>query len=248
MPSDGSYSGQRSHFGRRGENAAISDKGSLPKFDKKRNPRDASESKRTAIMTLVAVGAGAFGVWAFFNAGSTDKNAHGKIYSSASKCASDGILSRQECQKQWNQSLKLHAAKAPFYSSQRECEIKHGAQMCTQPGDVGSPQRRSGFIPLMTGYVMGKLAQGGYQTAPLYKLRADEPHKHRMTASPPPVKDKEGRSISAFVWISRTARAASSPVAKRSLFASRNKAKSTSSSRSSARRGGFGRSFSRAGG
>ncbi|MGE3246908.1 MAG: DUF1190 domain-containing protein [Beijerinckiaceae bacterium] len=186
-------------------------------------------------MTLVAIGAGAFGVWAFASTGN-GKDAHGKVYASPQDCARDGALSAVHCDHLWNASLKLHAARAPSFATLQKCEEEHGAGRCTQPSD-GDPARRNLYIPRMTGYVMGRLASGSYQAAPLFKMKSDGPMQHRMTATPEPAQDQQGRRISAFVWMSHTRTAAASaakPVG-RSLFASK-----TGASKPGAARGGFG--------
>ena len=201
--------------------------------------------KRSLVMTLAAVGAGAFGIWAFTASGAP-QDAHGKIYRSADECARDGILSASACQAEWGKSLALHLDKAPVYATRASCEASHGHNQCVPASTSNDPARRSSFVPVMSGYVMGRLTNGGYQSAPLYKLKADEQNKHRMSAAPEPVRDSQGRSLAAFVWMSRTAARPVAASAGRSLWShsARDGAKTRSASRAvsrSAARGGFGR-------
>lgn len=149
------------------------------------------------------------------------------------------------CDSEWRKSLALHANKAPAYPTIAICQATHGDGRCMPATDAQDPARRSQFIPVMSGYVMGRLATGGYQSAPLYKLKADEPHKHRMSAVPEPVRDSQGRSVAAFVWLSRTTRPVAAAASGRSLWAHQAKAgpaagASRAATRAPAARGGFG--------
>lgn len=221
MPTEKTSVPPRSHFGTRGMDAGAFDKRPQPRSKRGASAGDwdGSDKKRTMAMTLVAVGAGAFGLWAFTAAGST-KDAHGKIYASAGECASDGALARADCESEWRRSLVLHTDYAPTYASVASCEASHGEGKCVPATGSRDPDRRGVYIPAMSGYVMGKLLSGGYQSAPLYKLKADEKHKHRMTAAPEPARDAQGKSLSAFVWMSRNAAAATVKPAGRPLWAS----------------------------
>ncbi len=210
----------RSHFGTRGVDMSALDRRPVPKSKRPApSDRDGSDKKRTMAMTLVAVGAGAFGLWAFAASGST-KDAHGKIYSSVGECAHDGALALAECQSEWRRSLALHADYAPVYPTVQACVAAHGEGKCIPATESRDAERRKSYIPTMSGYFMGKLITGGYQSAPLYKLKADEGHKHRMTAAPEPVRDAQGKSMSAYVWMSRTVKPAAAASAGRPLFAS----------------------------
>lgn len=232
MPQDYTTTKPRAHFGTRGVEAKP---GSAAAAQAKRHPaaatRDDGDGKRSMIMTLVAVGAGAFGVWAFFNSGTT-KSAHGKIYASVDQCIAGGVLSRAECMARWKDAQALHEQKAVRYSSQAECEKVHGEGRC---GPVQGSRTTVGvfFIPRMTGYVMGRLRNGSYQAAPLFQNKADGNNRYRMTAVPKPVSDGRGGRMSPFVRVSsKAARTRGAPRARAS----------------STRRSGFGRSASRRGG
>ncbi|MCC2095278.1 MAG: DUF1190 domain-containing protein [Hyphomicrobiales bacterium] len=199
----------------------------------KSSAKDSGDSKRSAAMTLVAIGAGAFGIWAFANAGS-GKDAHGKIYDSPQACARDGAIATQRCQALWAESLRLHANHAPTYTTKAKCEEIHGVNKCGLASGARDAARHNLFIPHMVAYTMGRLTFGGYQAAPLFKRKSDGPMQYRMSAAPQPVTDHQGRRVSAFIWMSRASANASS-ASSRSLFAKKGSARAAS-------RGGFGKS------
>lgn len=200
MPQDYSTTKARSHFGVRGVEAKP---GSAAAATAGRHPasasRDDGEGKRSMIMTLVAVGAGAFGVWAFFNSGAT-KTAHGSIYASVDQCVAGGALSRAECTARWKDAQLLHEQNATRFGSKAECEEVHGEGRC---GQTQNSRSMAGifFIPRMTGYVMGRLQNGSYQAAPLFQNKGDGRSRFRMTAVPPPVSDGRGGRMSPFVKV-----------------------------------------------
>ena len=88
----------RSSFGLRGvEEEPVNPIGRKSWRKAKKVSKDGGDAKRSAAMTLVAIGAGAFGVWAFATAGN-GKDAHGKIFGSPQACASHGAIDASRCQ------------------------------------------------------------------------------------------------------------------------------------------------------
>jgi uncharacterized protein YgiB involved in biofilm formation len=224
----------RSSFGLRGiEEEPVNPIGRKSWRKGKTASKDAGDAKRSAAMTLVAIGAGAFGVWAFATAGN-GKDAHGKIFDSPQACARHGAIDASRCQSLWTESLRLHTNQAPNYSTKAKCEEIYGLNKCELAAGAKDPARRETYIPRMIAYTMGRLAFGGYQAAPLFKRRTDAPMQYRMSAAPEPVTDNQGRRVSAFLWMSRASASAAAPTGGRSLFPTKpGKASS---------RGGFGRS------
>ncbi len=251
MASDSVSVPPRPSFGMRG--VETPEKGALGRkatWRKSKTPvRDPGEAKRNAAMLVVALGAGAFGIWAFATS-SSGKDAHGKIYTSARECAADGAVGQANCARLWREALVLHKNKAPTYPTQAKCEAVHGAGRCEQPSGAQDSARRAMYIPRMSGYAMGRLAFGGYQAAPLYKRKTDLAKQYRMSAAPEPVRDSQGRRVSAFVWISRANAnsKAKSPARGRPLFGrpknpirrSVAPSRPTRSAAAPSRRGGFG--------
>jgi uncharacterized protein YgiB involved in biofilm formation len=224
----------RPNFGLRGvEEERASPIGRKSWRKSKKPAKDPGDAKRSAAMTLVAIGAGAFGVWAFATAGS-GKDAHGKIFDSPQACARDGAIDASRCQSLWAESLRLHTNHAPNYSTKAKCEEIYGLNKCELASGAKDAVRRETYIPRMVAYTMGRLAFGGYQAAPLFKRQSDGPMQYRMSAAPEPVTDNQGRRVSAFVWMSRASASAVAPKGGRSLFPTKpGKASS---------RGGFGSS------
>jgi len=194
--------GRRAHFGRRGETRPPAP-GSRMIAARKAAARDNAEARRNKLLTVAAIAAGAFGIWAFLNAGSRPVDAHGKIYASPEACAQDGLVETHLCDSLWREAAQLHAGHAPVYATSAECETAHGAGNCILAGADAPAERQAQYIPRMTSYVMGSLGGGRYQAAPLYRLTADEPFKHRMSAAPPPVLGPDGQLRGAFHWTPR---------------------------------------------
>ncbi len=88
-----------------------------------------------------------------------------KFYSSVNDCSA--IHGEATCQGAKAESEKIHQAEAPRFTRQQECEAQFG------PGNCETRQAGGGgggfFIPLMAGYMMGKLSSGGGFSQPVYR-------------------------------------------------------------------------------
>ncbi|MDP4594765.1 MAG: DUF1190 domain-containing protein, partial [Beijerinckiaceae bacterium] len=117
----------RSNFGMRGIDTPTVDAMGRKSTWRKSSPvkADAGEAKRSAAMTLVAIGAGAFGLWAFASTGSV-KDAHGKIYSSSQECASDGAVGQSNCTRLWQEAVRLQSKNSPVQATLAKCEELYG--------------------------------------------------------------------------------------------------------------------------
>ena len=82
------------------------------------------------------------------------------VFDDLQQCLADKDLTREQCESNYNAAREQHAAVAPKYASQAECEAEFGAEKCEQ-----APQRtESGgsiFMPLMMGYMMGSMMNRG---------------------------------------------------------------------------------------
>ena len=145
------------------------------------------------------------------------------VYETLQQCMDDPSLPNQECEKSYKEALGQHAAVAPKYSSEADCQADFGAGRCEK-----APYRTSGggsvFMPLMMGYMMGSMIGGrrSMMAQPLY----------RSAQSPRSLRTADNRNVGSATGRTRVARSATN----RPSFKS-----------STIRRGGFGASARRFG-
>ena len=109
------------------------------------------------------------------------------LYQNADDCAS-ATGKAAECTTAYNNALKEAERTAPKYASREDCVAEFGEGQCQQaPAQAGmAPENRaqaqssgSFWMPLMAGYMMGRLMSGGagYQQQPLFssKIRTARP-------------------------------------------------------------------------
>lgn len=125
------------------------------------------------------------------------------VFNDAQECIAYHYSSA-ECQEEFERAAALHAEIAPRYWTQQECEADFGQGQCETAPD---PHQGSGvFMPLMMGYMVGRLLTQGrlaasqtsqaagrsaVPTQPLYQSRDD-----RMTfrtATNHPVSTRTGQ-------------------------------------------------------
>ena len=193
--------------------------------------------KRTLVVSLLALGAGAAGVGGYIASGDDKEVAGSRIFVSQEQCQNDKSIPREECGKQFASAIRAHEKAAPLYPSKDACEQEFGDNKCTHPTSSGT--RNSYYIPAMTGYMMARSTGGGYQSAPLYRRRNDPPGQYRqMAAFPQPVPGTQPASRTnsrAFRTRTWTTRPGSTRVSSPSRSSSRSSFGRTS-------RGGFGSS------
>ena len=129
--------------------------------------------KRSAVITLLALGAG--GVFLYSLAGEKRSDAPpegGKAYTSLEQCETGGDISRADCAKSWNDALETHEKTAPKFTSIADCEKEYGEGKCTTPrsGAAGS------YFPTMAAIMIGSMwLNRGYGAAPLTRRPGDQP-------------------------------------------------------------------------
>ena len=92
-------------------------------------------------------------------------------YNSVGECIAAGIIPASECEKASAASITQNAAGAPRFDALDVCEEQHGEGACTQRSTNNGG---SYFSPLLTGFVVGQLLNGGnrgYQYSGLYRGR-----------------------------------------------------------------------------
>jgi len=145
------------------------------------------------------------------------------VFDSLEQCVADPSMTRARCEKTYKEARSQHAAVAPKYSSQADCQADFGVGRCEQ-----APYRTSSggsiFMPLMMGYMMGSLigGRGSIVSQPLY----------RSAKNPKAFRTADNRAVASTTGRTQVARSA----ARRPSFKS-----------STIRRGGFGASARRFG-
>lgn len=122
------------------------------------------------------------------------------VYNSLQQCIDDtkmSNLSPDQCKQEFAAANEQHAKVAPKYTSKTDCEADFGAGQCED-----APYRtRSGgsvFMPLMAGYMMGRM-MGGSSVAsqPLY--RSGDDRKNFRTAD-----NRKVGSATGFTTVARS--------------------------------------------
>ena len=97
------------------------------------------------------------------------------VFETLSQCLANGDVDRAQCEADFKAAKEQHARVAPKYTSQTDCEADFGAQQC----ETAPYQTQSGgsvFMPLMMGYMMGRMLSGrtGAASQPLYRSKDDK--------------------------------------------------------------------------
>ncbi|WP_034943328.1 DUF1190 family protein [Erwinia oleae] len=104
------------------------------------------------------------------------------LYQNADDCSSANPGKSEQCTTAFNDAQKEAAKTAPKYASREECVAEFGEGQCQQaPAQAGvgntnaeSQQSGSFWMPLMAGYMMGRMMGGSGRVAPqpLFTSRA----------------------------------------------------------------------------
>lgn len=93
------------------------------------------------------------------------------LYKNADDCSQANPSMSAQCKASYENALKDAAKTAPKYASYEDCVAEFGEGKCTQaPSQAGlAPETGSFWMPLMAGYMMGRMMSGaGYQQQPLF--------------------------------------------------------------------------------
>lgn len=117
----------------------------------------------------------AFAISAAFMLSACEKSDENvSLYQNADDCSKANPSTSAQCTKAFNDA-KVEAAKtAPKYANRADCVAEFGESQCTQaPAQAGmsaeSQQGGSMWMPLMAGFMMGRMMSGGgYAQQPLF--------------------------------------------------------------------------------
>ncbi|PVZ85115.1 hypothetical protein C9426_20690 [Serratia sp. S1B] len=96
------------------------------------------------------------------------------LYQNADDCSRANPSMSEQCTTAYNNALKEAEKTAPKYANREDCVAEFGESQCTQaPAQAGmaAQSQQSGgsfWMPLMAGYMMGRMMGGGYAQQPLF--------------------------------------------------------------------------------
>jgi uncharacterized protein YgiB involved in biofilm formation len=124
------------------------------------------------------------------------------IFESVQQCISNGDASPQQCEQNFKEAKSQHAAVAPKYASQADCQADFGAGKCEVAPSYRTSTGGSVFMPLMAGYMMGSMLGGRHSMAP-------QP-LYRSASSPGTFRTADNRSAGTATGRTQVARSATS--------------------------------------
>jgi uncharacterized protein YgiB involved in biofilm formation len=91
-------------------------------------------------------------------------------YASLDQCKAENKVSDEECEKGYAAALKDNETSAPRYDQQATCEEVYGVGQCVPRSQANGG---SFFTPLLTGFIIGQMLDGGYRGTGLYRRGSD---------------------------------------------------------------------------
>lgn len=86
-------------------------------------------------------------------------------FNSVAECVAAGDFTQQQCSDAQRAASNDDNRAAPRFADKDVCEDQFGVGACNQTRDGG----QSFFTPLLTGFLIGQLANGGYRYGGLYR-------------------------------------------------------------------------------
>ena len=123
--------------------------------------------KRSRHVGLVLMGASPL----LLTACAPENSSEEGLYTSVEACVAQ-TGDETSCRQAHDQAQREFSQSAPRYATREECIAVHGADQCQQ---VGQQHGGSIFMPLLAGYVMGRMLSGGnvagLRSAPAFRDR-----------------------------------------------------------------------------
>ena len=146
-------------------------------------------------------GALVMGVSLFALAACEEPKVDAAIFENVQQCISNGDATPAQCEQNFKEAKSQHAAVAPKYASEAECQADFGAEKC-EPAPYRTSTGGSVFMPLMAGYMMGSMLSGSRSMAP-------QP-LYRSASSPGTFRTADNRSAGNATGRNQVARSATS--------------------------------------
>jgi len=117
--------------------------------------------KKSRSVRLVLLGSASAALAACDDGGTLPANA--QFYPSVNECITDRDAAT--CQDAKAVADRAHATEAPRFAQKQQCEQEYGVGNCETRQAAGG----SFFFPLMMGYMMGNMMNGGRYAQPVYR-------------------------------------------------------------------------------
>ena len=123
------------------------------------------------------------------------------VFKSLDQCKNDPMMRSGECEKSFKEASNQHAAVAPKYTSQADCQADFGDGKC-EPAPYRTSSGGSIFMPMMMGYMMGSMLGGrrSMMSQPLYQ----------SAKSPNAFRTADNRNVGSTIGRTRVASSAAS--------------------------------------
>ena len=123
------------------------------------------------------------------------------VFESVEQCLNYPGALKSQCENSFKEAQEQHAAVAPKYASEADCQADFGAGKC-EKAPVQTSTGGSVFMPLMMGYMMGSMigGRGSMFSQPLY----------RSAQSPATFRTADNRSVGSTIGRTKVATSAAS--------------------------------------
>lgn len=123
------------------------------------------------------------------------------VFESLAQCKESPRSNPEQCEASFKEARNQHAAVAPKYSSEADCQADFGAGKC-EAAPYKTTSGGSVFMPLMMGYMMGSMLGGrsSMMSQPLY----------RSAQNPGSFRTAENRNVGSKIGPTKVASSAAS--------------------------------------
>lgn len=99
------------------------------------------------------------------------------LYQNVDECSLSNPNLKEQCNSSYQQAVIEASKTAPKYTSRADCAAEFGQDRCTevpteQAGLSSEPRQSSVWMPMMAGYMFGRMMSGGYASSPLFTSSA----------------------------------------------------------------------------
>ncbi|MGU3538991.1 DUF1190 domain-containing protein [Methylobacterium sp. A54F] len=133
----------------------------------------ARRTKRSATISLVLIAGAGAAALLLARRDPSQREEDALVYDTDGACIAGGVRPADECVSEYRTALDSYAASAPRYPTNADCERHHGPGGCTV-GTGDPPGGPASFVPLMSGYMIGRTAAQGLPPQPLYRHAPEE--------------------------------------------------------------------------
>lgn len=109
---------------------------------------------------------GLIGASAFALAACKEEDSQATAFPDLQSCIAESVranasVTESECTNAYSQALQTNQEAAPRYDALAACEETHGAGNCEQQVQSSGGGMGSVFLPILTGFLLGKMMSGG---------------------------------------------------------------------------------------